>query len=119
VMLKFLRAWAVVLALLLAGPALGAPVKTEAEAAKLAGQAVLRYYLTSLREECFVLDVEELKTYFDVGVRERHNAECGGNPEIAPKLFNVRVRKKDGRLTSDVYDGVTYKLMDHPRDSTK
>lgn len=114
-MLKVLRLWPVLLALLTVAPASAARVKTEADAAKLAGQAVLRYHLTSLKEECFVLEVQEMKAYFDVGVRERHNAECGGDLEIEPKLFNVRVRKRDGRLTSDVYDGVTYRLMDHEK----
>jgi hypothetical protein len=46
-------------------------------------------------------------------VHERHTAACGGTPETGPRLFNVRVRKRDGQLTSDVYDGVSFQPVDH------
>jgi hypothetical protein len=112
---RVLRLWAVLLALATTATACAAGVKTEADAARLAGQAVLHYKLTSLKEECFKLDLSQTKAYYYVGVREVHNAECGGASEIEPKLFTMRVRKRDGQITSDVYDGVTFRLVDHSK----
>jgi hypothetical protein len=88
-------------------------VKTEDEAIKLATNAIRKFHLTTLKDECGLIDVIEKPSYFDIMVRERHTQSCGGTPETGPRLFTVRVRKHDGRLTSDIYDGVTYKRVDH------
>jgi hypothetical protein len=88
-------------------------VKTEDEAIKLATDAIHKFHLTTLKDECGLIDVVEKPSYFEIVVRERHTQSCGGSPETGPRLFNVRVRKSDGRLTSDVYDGTTYKPVDH------
>ena len=93
---------------LLSASVTAAPVTTEEHATGLALAAIHKYQLTTLKDECGLADVSEHKTYFDVDVYERHNAECGGDPETKPRLFTIRVRKRDGRLTSDVYDHVTY-----------
>jgi hypothetical protein len=85
-----------------------APVTSESEATTLALTAIHKYHLTTLKDECGVADVTEHKSFFDIDVRERHTPACGGDPETKPRLFTIRVRKRDGRLTSDVYDGVTY-----------
>lgn len=87
-------------------------VMTEEDALKLATDAIHKYHLTTLKDECGLADVIEKPSYFEVVVHERHTQSCGGAPETAPRLFNVRVRKRDGRLTSDVYDGVSYKPVD-------
>lgn len=87
-------------------------MKDEDEAIKLATVAIHKYHLTTLRDECGLLDVHEKASYFEVVVRERHTANCGGAPETAPRLFSVRVKKRDGTLTSDVYDGTSFRPVD-------
>lgn len=88
-------------------------IKTKDEAIKLAIDAIHKYHLTTLSDECGLADAIETPSYFEIIVRERHTKNCGGTPETGPRLFNVRVRKHDGQLTSDVYDGTNYKLVDH------
>lgn len=88
-------------------------IKTEGEAIKLATDAIHKFHLTTLKDECGLIDVVEKPSYFEIVVRERHTQNCGGAPETGPRLFNVRVRKHDGRLTSDVYDGTNFKPVDH------
>ena len=101
------------LLLLVSTSAFCGQVKNEDDALRLATDAIHKYHLTTLKDECGLLDVIERPSYFEIVVHERHTQNCGGAPETAPRLFNVRVRKRDGRLTSDVYDGVSYKPVDH------
>jgi len=98
--------------LLVSVSAFSGQVKTEDGAVKLATDAIHKFHLTTLEDECGLIDVLEKPAYFEIVVRERHTPDCGGSLETAPRLFNVRVRKRDGRLTSDVYDGVSYKPVD-------
>lgn len=101
------------LLLFISVPSFAGQVKTEDDAIKLTIQAIHKYQLTSLKDECFSTEVDDMKSYFDVTVREVHNKVCGGEPEVEPRMFNVRVRKRDGRMTSDVYDAVTYQRLTH------
>lgn len=94
-------------------------VKTEDEAIQLATDAIHKFHLTTLKDECGLIDVIEKPLYFEIVVHERHTPGCGGSPETGPRLFNVRVRKRDGRLTSDVYDGTSFKLVNHKPGNTK
>jgi hypothetical protein len=103
----------VALLFLVSAPALSEPVRTENEAIQLATHAIHKFHLTTLKDECGLIDVIEKPSYFELVVRERHAPDCGGSAETGPRLFNVRVRKHDGRLTSDVYDGVRFKPVDH------
>ncbi|WP_395702693.1 hypothetical protein [Aquabacterium sp.] len=111
--MKLLRRWPVLLLLASALACAAAPVKTGHEAMRLAAAAIDKYELTSLRDECGLLSARETASYFDVDFRERHTPSCGGDPETKPRLFTVRVRKRDGRLTSDVYDGVDFRPLNH------
>jgi hypothetical protein len=101
------------LLLLASTPAFCGQVRTEDEAIKLAVDAIHKFHLTTLKDECGLIDVKEKPSYFDIVVRERHTQNCGGTPETGPRLFTVRVRKSDGWLTSDVYDGTRYRPVDH------
>lgn len=94
-------------------------IRTKDEASKLAIAAIQKYHLTALKDDCGSIDVIDQPLYFEIVVRERHTQKCGGLPETGPRLFNLRVRKKDGQLTSDVYDGTTYKLVNHKPVRTK
>jgi hypothetical protein len=101
------------LLLLVATSAFSGEVKTEDEALKLSTDAIHKFHLTTLKDECGIAEVIEKATYFEIVVRERHGPGCGGSEETGPRLFNVRVRKRDGRLTSDVYDGTHFEPVDH------
>jgi hypothetical protein len=92
------------------------PVTSEGTAIRLAADAIHKFHLTTLKDECGRLDVIEKPAYFDIVLRERHTQSCGGTTETAPRLFSVRVSKRDGRLTSDAYDGVNYKPVDRTLD---
>lgn len=85
----------------------------------LAVEAIHKFHLTTLKEECGAVAAVEKSSYFEVVVRERHTRLCAGTPETGPRLFSVRVRKQDGQLTSDVYDGVSYMPVDHQPVQTK
>jgi hypothetical protein len=100
------------LTLLVSAPAFSAQVKSEEAAVKVAASAIRKFHLTTLRDECGVLDVVEKPSYFEVAVRELHTPACGGSPETGPRLFNLRVQKRDGRITSNVYDGTHYRPFD-------
>lgn len=99
--------------LLASALAFAGQIKNKDEAVKLAIDAIHKYHLTALSDECGMADVIEKPSYFEIVVRERHTKNCGGTPETGPRLFNVRVRKYDGQLTSDVYDGINHKPIDH------
>lgn len=101
------------LLLLASTPAFCGQVNTEDVAIKRATDAIHKFHLTTLKDECGAVDVNEKPAYFEIVVRERHTRNCGGSPETGPRLFTVRVRKRDGQLTSDVYDGTSYKPLDH------
>lgn len=88
------------------------PVKTENEAIKLAMEAIHKFHLTTLKDECGVIDVVEKPAYFELVVHERHTPNCGGMANTGPRLFNLHVRERDGQVSSDVYDGVDYQPVD-------
>jgi hypothetical protein len=94
-------------------------VKTKDEAIGLAIEAIHKFHLTALKDECGSVAAFEKPSYFEIVVRERHTQRCGGTRETGPRLFSVRVGKQDGQLTSDVYDGVSYKPVDHQPVQTK
>ena len=90
-----------------------AQVRSSEEAIKLAVDAIHHFELTTLKDECGVIAVDEKPSYFDLVVRERHTPECGGTSETGPRLFSIRVSKQDGRMSSDIYDGTCFRPLDH------
>lgn len=97
---------------LVSAPAVSGQVKSEDEAIRLVLSAVHKFHLTTLKDECIATESVEGSKRFEIVVREHHTQSCGGDPETEPRLFSVRVRKSDGLLSSDVYDGVSYKPVD-------
>lgn len=97
----------------LSASALSTPVRTQDEAIKLTQDAIHKLDLTPLSDECRSIEATETRHYFELVVREKHTPTCGGDPDTGPRLFNVRVRKRDRQLTSDAYDGVRYRLLNH------
>ena len=111
--LPLLRRLAAVALIAAAQACAAAPVQTPREAVQRAAAAIDRHQLTSLRLACLSLIASDAKGFFDVDVRERHTPACGGDPLTGPRLFTVRIRKRDGRMTSDVCDGVYYRPLKH------
>lgn len=111
--MKLLPSCLATLLLVSSAAAFSEPVKSREEAAQLAIHAIRKFDLTTLKDECGAIAVIEKPSYFEIVVRERHTRDCGGTPETGPRLFNIRVKKQDGRLTSDVYDGTSYMPVDH------
>lgn len=99
--------------LLVSTSAISGQVKTRDEAIKLATDAIHKFDLTTVKDECGSIAVVEKPSYFELVVRERHTPHCGGAPDTGPRLFNMRVKKQDGKVTSDVYDGTSFKPVDH------
>lgn len=108
---NFRPCWPAALALLVATQAHAMPVRTEAQAIRRVSAAIDTYRLTSVRQECRLLFVTELRTRFEFTIREDHRPHCGGDPLTAPRLFSVRVRKRDGWMTTDAYDSVDYRPL--------
>ncbi len=99
------------LLLFLSASAIARPAITEAEAIRRVVGAIHQFELTTLRDECWLMGVTEQAARFEISVRERHTPTCGGDPATGPRLFTVFIRKRDGRMTSDVYDGVYYRRL--------
>lgn len=83
-----------------------------ADAEKYASQLVEKYRLTTNRLECLTFETDNRNTFYLVRVREYHKPKCGGDPETAPTLFFMKIRKKDGKATTDAYDGDEYIPID-------
>lgn len=55
--------------------------------------------------DCVDLLLEGSKgRYFEYAIRERHDAKCGGDPEVAPIVDRYRVPKQGGKI--QIYDVV-------------
>ena len=49
--------------------------------------------------DCITFDTEETtRTYFEIALRENHNAKCGGDPDISPVVDRYRVNRASGRI---------------------
>ncbi|EMO5717048.1 hypothetical protein RVW00_002023 [Enterobacter bugandensis] len=56
--------------------------------------------LTSVKDECLAFDVDDNNDgYILIPVRENHSKpQCGGDTGTSAKLFDLRIRKSDGRI---------------------
>lgn len=93
-------------------PAAPAPSQPAADAGKsdldLITKAILKFKLTTLKPECLTyVEAEKVPGALLVRaeVREKHDATCGGDPNVAPRLFEVRVNKETGETWADVDAG--------------
>ena len=56
-------------------------------------------YAKRISLDCVTFDTEETtRTYFQVAVREKHNAKCAGDPETSPVIDRYRVNRASGRI---------------------
>ena len=48
---------------------------------------------------CITYDTEETTdAYFQFALREKHDAKCGGDPEISPVVARYRVHRRSGKI---------------------
>ena len=48
---------------------------------------------------CITYDTEETTdAYFQFALREKHDAKCGGDPEISPIVARYRVYRRSGKI---------------------
>jgi hypothetical protein len=48
---------------------------------------------------CITYDTEETTdAYFQFALREKHDAKCGGDPEISPVVARYRVYRRSGKI---------------------
>jgi|GEM_PF-2985367 len=71
-------------------------------------KAVDAYGLLHMRRlsmDCvaFVSDQNQREPRYSVTLREKHDAQCGGDPIVEPRVFTVNVAS-NGRMTTDAYD---------------
>jgi len=78
-------------------------VSSADEATLLVSAAIRRSGLTALSDECLQYLVSTPKAgEFVVEVRENHRRpECHGDPQTAPRLFDVRVDRNSGAMTTN------------------
>lgn len=79
------------------------PVASAQAAGTYAAQAAQVYGLSKTRAECMTYQSGDDKSGgFWVSFYEHHTPQCGGIPEVAPRLFTILVSEK-GRMTTDAY----------------
>ena len=85
-----------------------APLPAAARGIKAADQAVFqviqsieRHKLTTLKPECLMFIAEKTRTGHRVDVREKHDAQCGGDPATAPRLFSYEIDRRSGKMKTD------------------
>ncbi|QLB20062.1 hypothetical protein A6B43_00175 [Vespertiliibacter pulmonis] len=85
-----------------ASTAMSKPIKTFDQAIEKVMQSVVKNKLTYLPLSClsFIASDENAQSY-SVDVLEKHNAKCGGDPTVAPRLMSYEVNKKAGTLCTD------------------
>lgn len=84
--------------------AFAVPINTENKALEVVINSIKRNQLTPLTTDCLLfVFAEQLEhsRYYEIEVREKHNEVCGGEPQIAPRLFSYQVDKKTGKLKTD------------------
>ena len=80
-------------------PLLG--IKTADQAVFQVIQSVERHKLTTLKTECLMFMAEKTKQGYTVDVREKHDAQCGGDPATAPRLFSYEIDRRSGKMKTD------------------
>ena len=64
-------------------------------------QSVERHKLTTLKTECLMFMAEKTRTGYRVDVREKHDAQCGGDPATSPRLFSYEIDRRSGKMKTN------------------
>ncbi|WP_192894341.1 hypothetical protein [Rodentibacter pneumotropicus] len=81
--------------------AVAKPVKNVDQAVDLVKKSIIKNKLTTLEPECLLFYEGGNEIYYQIDIREKHNKKCGGDLEIAGRLFTYTVDKKTGSLKTD------------------
>ena len=76
-------------------------IKTADQAVSQVIQSVERHKLTILKPECLMFMAEKTKQGYTVDVREKHDAQCGGDPATAPRLFSYEIDRRSGKMQTN------------------
>lgn len=56
-------------------------------------------YAKRISLDCVTFETEETtRIYFEIAIREKHNAKCGGDPEMSPVIDRYRVNRASGKI---------------------
>jgi hypothetical protein len=80
------------------------PIRNDGDAAVRAATITRQYHLTTLKTACLYFDTDDEGTYYLVRVREKHSRACGGDPDTSPTVFFMKLRKRDGHVTTTAYN---------------
>lgn len=86
-------------------------VRSGDEAATKAAEITETYALSKNKTECLLFDTADKGRYFLVRVRENHTEACGGEADVSPVLFFMKIRKHDGHAVTTAYDGEHYEPL--------
>ena len=76
-------------------------VHSEEQAIRRVSESVARNQLASQKPECLMFMAEKTRTGYRVDVREKHDAQCGGDPATAPRLFSYEIDRRSGKMKTD------------------
>ena len=62
---------------------------------------IARERLTTLARECYAFEDAPEDPPYSFAVREKHDGRCGGDPNTAPRLFNIQWDAAGGRVITD------------------
>jgi hypothetical protein len=56
-------------------------------------------YAKRISLDCVTFATEETtRIYFEIVLRENHNAKCGGDPDLSPAIDRYRVNRASGKI---------------------
>lgn len=70
----------------------------------LATNAIHTYHLTALDDQCLRYDLDDTseKAFYIITVREdNHDVSCGGDPDISPRLFDIKVARDNTQILTN------------------
>jgi hypothetical protein len=77
-----------------------------------------RVYEKRIAWDCISYGTEETtKAYFEIVLREIHNAKCGSDPETSPAIDRYRVYRRSGKIQQ--WEAVEDKWQPYKRAATK
>ena len=82
-------------------PATARGIEAADQAVSQVIQSVERHKLTILKTECLMFMAEKTKQGYTVDVREKNDAQCGGDPATAPRLFSYEIDRRSGKMKTD------------------
>lgn len=74
------------------------------QAIALATNAIHTYHLTALDDQCLRYDLDDTseKAFYIITVREdNHDVSCGGDPDISPRLFDIKVARDNTQILTN------------------